>query len=65
MIYSGICHLIKNCPKLKTIKANDEQIIETTIEAFIEKALNNPKTYHKFISSNILSRKRVINNTIF
>jgi hypothetical protein len=50
---SGVCHLIKNSPKLKTIELNDKHINETTIKAFIENALNNPKTYYKFISEDI------------
>jgi hypothetical protein len=50
---SGVCHLIKNSPKLKTIALNNSYINETTIKAFIGKALNNPKTYNKFISQDI------------
>lgn len=49
MTDSEICELIENSPKLKSIEMNDNQIKETTIEAFIEKALNNPKTNFKFI----------------
>jgi hypothetical protein len=49
---SGICHLIKSSPKLKTIELNDKRINGTTIPAFIEKALNNPKTSYKIISQN-------------
>ncbi len=32
MTYSGICHPIKNSPKLKTIELNDKHVNETTIE---------------------------------
>ncbi len=47
---SGIFHLIKNSPKLKTIELNDKRINETTITAFVEKALSNIKTFYKFMS---------------
>jgi hypothetical protein len=63
MTDSGICHLIKNSPKLKTIELNDKHINETTIEAFIEKALNNPKIYYKFMSQ-FINRKIFISNKI-
>ncbi len=63
MTDSGICHLIKNSPKLKIIELNDKHINETTIEAFIEKALNNPKVYYKFMSQ-FINRKIFISNKI-
>jgi hypothetical protein len=50
---SGVCHLIKNSLKLKTIELNYKHINETTIKGFVEKALNNPKIYYKFISQDI------------
>jgi hypothetical protein len=58
---SGICQLIKNSPKLKTIELNDKHMNETTIKAFVEKALNNPKTYYKFIAQNCAT-KRITDN---
>jgi hypothetical protein len=61
---TGICDLIKNSPKLKTIELNDKHINDITIEAFVEKALNDPKTYYKFIAQNSPHRKRVTINTI-
>jgi L-rhamnose isomerase len=45
---SGICYLIKNNPKLKAIELIDKHVNETTINAIIEKALNNPKNHFKF-----------------
>ncbi len=56
---SGLCHLIKNAPKLKTIEINDKHINETTIKAFIEKALSNPRIFYKFMSQKI-NRKTFI-----
>jgi hypothetical protein len=53
MTNSGICQLIKNSPKLKTLELNDKHINETTITAFIEKASSNPKTFFKFLSQYI------------
>jgi hypothetical protein len=55
---SGVCHLIKNSFKLKTIELNDKHINETTIKAFVEKALKNSKTYYKFISQDIFPDNR-------
>jgi hypothetical protein len=63
MTDSGICHLIKNSPKLKTIELKDKHINETTIEAFIEKALNKPKIYYKFMSQ-FINRKIFISYKI-
>jgi hypothetical protein len=63
MTDSGICHLIKNSPKLKTIELNDKHINETTIEAFIEKTLNNLKIYYKFMSQ-FINRKILFSNKI-
>jgi hypothetical protein len=62
-----ICHLIENCPNLKTLELNNVYINETTIEAFIKKASHNPKTYYKFIARtdykiNCCSRMQVINS---
>jgi len=42
------------------IYLNGKHINETTIKVFIEKALNNPKTYYKFIAL----QKRFTNNSI-
>jgi hypothetical protein len=50
---SGICHLIKNSPKLKTIELNDKRMNGTAITQFIEKSISNPKTLYKFMSQNI------------
>ncbi len=61
MTDSRIYHLIKNSPKLKTIELNDKHINETTIKAFIEKALNNLKVYYKFMSQ-FINRKIFISN---
>jgi hypothetical protein len=61
---SGICHLIKNSPKLKILILNDKSINETTIEAFIEKALNNPKSYYQFIVCVDLPTKRYVGKRI-
>jgi hypothetical protein len=47
---TAICHIIENYPNLKTLELNNVHINETTIEAFIEKASHNPKTYYKFIA---------------
>jgi hypothetical protein len=55
---SGICYLIKNNPKLKNIELIDRHINETTINAIIEKALNNPKNHFKFRVK--YSKKRLI-----
>jgi hypothetical protein len=60
---SGICHLIKNCHKLKTLHIFDKHINETTIEAFSLKALCNPKTNYQFISRT-LNNKRFTNEVI-
>jgi hypothetical protein len=56
---SGLCHLIKNAPKLKNIEVNDKHINETTIKAFIEKASSNPRIFYKFMSQKI-NRKTFI-----
>jgi hypothetical protein len=61
MTDSEIYHLIENSPKFKTIELNDKYIYETTIEAFIEKALNNLKIYYKFMSQ-FINRKIFISN---
>jgi len=66
---TGICHLIENCPNLKTLELNNVHINETTIEAFIKKASHNPKTYYKFIARtdykiDCYSRMRVINSNL-
>jgi len=50
---SGLCHLIKNAHKLKTLEINDKHINETTIKAFIEKASSNPRIIYKFRSQKI------------
>ncbi len=63
MTDSGICHLIKNSPKLTAMELNDKHINETTIKAFIEKALKNPKVYYKFMSQ-FISRKIITSNKI-
>jgi hypothetical protein len=63
MTDSGIFYLIKNSPELKTIELNDKHINETTIEAFIEKALNNHKIYYEFMSQ-FINRKIFISNKI-
>jgi hypothetical protein len=60
---SGICHLIKNCHKLKTLHIFDKHINEKTIEAFSLKALCNPKTNYQFISRT-LNNKRFTNEVI-
>jgi hypothetical protein len=60
---SGICHLIKNCHKLKTLHVFDKHINETTIKAFSLKAFYNPKTNYQFISRT-LNNKRVTNEMI-
>jgi hypothetical protein len=60
---SGICQLIKNSPKLKNIELNDKHINETTIKAFVEKALNSLKTYYKLIARNC-DTKRITDNSI-
>ncbi len=66
---SGICHLIKNSPKLKTFVTNDKHTNETTIKAFIEKAINNEKFDYKLIARVHFRRKsflkeRITNNSI-
>ena len=61
---SGICHLIKNSPKLKIFILNNKYVNETTIEAFIEKALNNPKSYYQFIACVNLPTKRYVGKRI-
>jgi hypothetical protein len=45
---SKICYLIKNSTKLSTIELIDRHIVETTLNAIIEKSLSNPKTHFKF-----------------
>jgi hypothetical protein len=60
---AGICHLIKNISKLKTIYVTNKHINETTINAFTEIALNNPKINYKFIAQDY-NRKRLTNNSI-
>jgi hypothetical protein len=66
---TAICHLIENCPNLKTLELNNIHINETTIEAFIKKASHNPKTYYKFIARtdykiDFHSRMRAINSNL-
>jgi hypothetical protein len=58
---SGLCHLIENAPKLKTIEMNDKHINDITIniKAFIEKASSNPRIFYKFMSLKI-NRKTFI-----
>jgi hypothetical protein len=63
MTDSGICELIENSSKLKTTEMNNNHIKETTIEAFIEKTLNNPKTNFKF-NVEKLNRIRFTNKSI-
>ncbi len=60
---SGLCHLIKNAPKLKTFEINDKHINETTIKALIEKASSNPRIFYKFMSQKF-NRKTFILITI-
>ncbi len=60
---SGICHLIKNCHKLKNLHIFDKHINEATIKAFSLKAFYNPKTNYQFISRT-LNNKRVTNEVI-
>jgi hypothetical protein len=55
---SGLCHFIKNAPKLKTIEINDKHINET-IKALIERASSNPRIFYKFMSQKI-NRKTFI-----
>jgi hypothetical protein len=50
---SGICHLIKNSPKLKIIELNKICVNKKTLRALINKALKNPNTYYKFNERNI------------
>jgi hypothetical protein len=61
---SRIRQLIRNSPKLKAIVINDRHINETTIEAFVEKALKRQKSCYKFIDHQFYNRKRVYIKTI-
>ncbi len=55
---SKICYLIKNSTKLSTIELIDRHIVETTLNAIIEKSLSNPKTHFKFRVQEI---KKILN----
>jgi hypothetical protein len=63
---TGICYLIKNNPKLKTIELIDRHINETTINVIIEKALNNPKNYFKvrvkYLKTKLITEKLIPKN---
>jgi hypothetical protein len=59
---SLVYQLIKNSPKLKAIELNDKHINETTIKAFVEKALNNPKIYYRLIARESKRKNRMTLN---
>jgi hypothetical protein len=59
---SLVYQLIKNSPKLKNIELNDKHINETTIKAFVEKALNNPKIYYRLIARESKRKNRMTLN---
>jgi hypothetical protein len=65
---SGICYLIKNNAKLQTIELIDRHINETTINAIIEKALNNPKKHFKFrvkyLKNKLITEKLIPKNLL-
>jgi hypothetical protein len=52
----GFCHVINNCPKLRTIVAetditdyvSNDKITNVSLKAFIEIALKNPKIQYRF-----------------
>jgi hypothetical protein len=47
----GFCHVINNCPKLRTIIADyaqNDKITNVSVKAFIEIALKNPKIHYRF-----------------
>jgi hypothetical protein len=48
-----------NARNSRTLAINNRHINETTIEAFVEKALNNQKNCYKFIAHKFYNRKRV------
>jgi hypothetical protein len=63
MTDSGISQLIKNSPNLKFIELYEKHINDTTVKAFIEKALSYPKTLYKLMS-HYINRKPFFRNDI-